>query len=515
LRILEERPDPVVVLLDNPERPGFPQLRNQFLALALMGAEQQRSQATVYGSEGATVEAMAHSDDVAAFLEDASGFRGSADRVVAPETVDQLRATVRQCAREHIPLTVSGAGTGLTGARVPQGGWVLSLSRFRKLEIVPGRAICGPSVSLADLHAAAARTNQFLGPNPTEISASVGGVISTNAGGARSFHYGALRKHVQALEVTFMDGETKRFQRGDRVDFPITAVEPPRVTKNAAGYLLQPELQWVDLIAGSEGTLGIVTEAELALFPTPPAILSGVVFFPTDDSAMQAVAAWRNIPELRLLEYMDTHGLRILREVYSTVPDVAAAALMIEQNLSSENDPQVDAWPERLEHAGALEELSWFGFTAADRERFRQFRHTLPSIVVERARRGGHPKYGTDFAVPFDRSPELHAFYRERCQAEFPDQYTIFGHAGDANNHVNLIPANVEQGQRGADLIREFAHQVIALGGTVAAEHGIGKTKTDLLKLMYKPEALDAMRQVKRRLDPNWLLGQGTLFEIN
>jgi D-lactate dehydrogenase (cytochrome)/glycolate oxidase len=230
---------------------------------------------------------------------------------------------------------------------------------------------------------------------------------------------------------------------------------------------------------------------------------------------MRAVAAWRNLPELRLLEYMDANGLRILREVYPDVPPEAVCALMIEQNLQSENDSEIDAWPGRLEQFGALEELSWFGFTAADRERFRQFRHTLPSIVVERARRGGHPKYGTDFAVPFDRHPELHAFYRQRCEEEFPDQYTIFGHAGDANNHVNLIPSNVEQGRRGEALIREFAHRVIELGGTVAAEHGIGKTKIDLFKLMYKPEALEAMRRVKQRLDPKWLLGQGTLFEIN
>jgi FAD/FMN-containing dehydrogenase len=364
------------------------------------------------------------------------------------------------------------------------------------------------------LHAAAARSNQFLGPNPTEISASVGGVIATNAGGARSFHYGAMRRHVRALEVTFMHGETRRFERGEQVEFPVQPVIPPRVTKNAAGYLLQPTLEWVDLIAGSEGTLGIVTEAEIGLFPIPPAILSGVVFFPADADAMRAIAAWRSVPELRLLEYMDNPGLDILREVYPEVPAAAQAAVMIEQNLASEQDAEVDAWPDRLADFGAMEEASWFGFTAADRERFRQFRHTLATIVVDRARRGGHPKYGTDFAVPFERFPELHAFYRQRCEAEFPNQHTIFGHAGDANTHVNLIPASAEQKRRGEPLIHEFAHKVVALGGTVAAEHGIGKTKVGLLKMMYGQQDLAAMKQVKQRLDPAWLLGRGTLFEI-
>jgi FAD/FMN-containing dehydrogenase len=323
-----------------------------------------------------------------------------------------------------------------------------------------------------------------------------------------------MRRHVLALEVTFMDGETRRFERGQLVDFPITPVAPPRVTKNAAGYLLKDNLEWVDLIAGSEGTLGIVTEAEVGLFPAPAAILTGVVFFPRDEAAMGAVAEWRQVSELRLLEYIDANGLDILRESYPEIPEAARAAVMVEQNLTSENDPEVDIWPDRLHNEGALEE-SWFGFTASERERFRRFRHTLPTVVVERARKSGNPKYGTDFAVPLDRFPELHEFYRERCETEFKAQYTIFGHAGDANNHVNLIPADSNRAQRGEHLIEEFARKVLALGGTVAAEHGVGKTKVSLFNMMYKPADIEAMRAVKRALDPQWLLGQGTLFEIN
>lgn len=451
---------------------------------------------------------------VAPFLEDSSGYHGAAERVVFPSNSAQVREIVGICSAQNTPLTVAGAGTGLTGARVPHGGWVISLERFRDIRIERGRARCGASVTLADLSAEAARTKQFFGPNPTETSASIGGVIATNAGGARSFHYGSVRRHVLALEVTFMDGRTVEVKRGEKVDFGVRPVASPKTTKNAAGYYLQPGPEWVDLLSGSEGTLGIVTEAEVQLLPEPAAILSGVIFFPSDGQALDAVDVWRPLPELRLLEYMDAAALGLLRASYPDIPASAGAALLIEQNLNSEEDEQVDLWTDRLRDQGAWQEESWFGFAASERERFRQFRHTLPTIVVDRARRNGFPKFGTDFAVPIERHRDLHSHYRRRCGEEFPGQHTIFGHVGDANNHVNLLPDTADQAKRGGDLIDEFARYTVSLGGTVAAEHGIGKTKTDLLRLMYAPEDIEAMRDVKRRLDPRMLLGRGTIFEV-
>jgi FAD/FMN-containing dehydrogenase len=447
------------------------------------------------------------------YLEDSSGYHGEAERVFMPASVEEVREIALACGADSIPLTIAGAGTGLTGARVPHGGHVISLDRFRKIEITPGRARCGAGVILSDLQKAAAQTKQFFGPNPTEDSAAIGGIIATNAGGARSFHYGAVRRHVLALEVTFLNGRTERFERGQKVDFPFVPVRTPQTTKNAAGYLLQPELEWVDLLAGSEGTLGIVTEAELQLLPEPAAILSGVVFFAEDTLAMDAVVAWRAVPELRLLEFLDEHALNLLRTRYPEIPGEARAALLVEQNLTSEEDEQVDAWAQRLKEQEAFEEQSWFGFGAADRERFRKLRHLLPVMVVDTVRRNGFPKFGTDYAVPLRHERELYEFYKQRCQAVMPGQYMVFGHVGDANNHVNLLPATPEQAERGGGIIDEFAEFVVSLGGTIAAEHGVGKLKTGLLKLMYSSEEIGAMKAVKRQLDPQWLLGQGTIFE--
>jgi FAD/FMN-containing dehydrogenase len=451
--------------------------------------------------------------DITPFLEDASGQRGSAEKLFTPASVEEVREIAKDASASDTPVTVAGAGTGLTGARVPNGGWIISLERLRRLEIQSGRAYCGSGVILADLQATAAKTRQFLGPNPTESSASIGGTISTNAGGARSFRYGPVGRQVLSLEVTFMDGRTARFHRGEKVDFAYRVVRAPATTKSSAGYQLRPDLEWIDLLCGSEGTLGIVTEAELKLYPEPPAILSGVVFFPSEELALDAVDQWRPVSGLRLLESMDTSALNFLRTKYTEMSPAAKAALMIEQDLSSEDDPEVDLWTERLAAQSALEEASWFGFTAADRERFREFRHALPAITVDLGRRSG-AKFSTDFAVPLDKNREMYNYYRQRCEETFPGRYTIFGHVGDANVHVNLLPRGPEDAKIADALMEDFARKVISLGGTVAAEHGIGKQKVNLLKLMYSADEIQAMKDVKRHLDPQWLLGQGTIFEV-
>ena len=116
------------------------------------------------------------------YLEDSSGYHGEAEQVFLPANVEEVREIVRAGASRHIPLTVAGAGTGLTGARVPHGGWVISLERFRNIEITTGRARCGAGAILSDVQRAASQSKQFFGPNPTEDSASIGGIISTNAG---------------------------------------------------------------------------------------------------------------------------------------------------------------------------------------------------------------------------------------------------------------------------------------------------------------------------------------------
>jgi FAD/FMN-containing dehydrogenase len=181
--------------------------------------------------------------------------------------------------------------------------------------------------------------------------------------------------------------------------------------------------------------------------------------------------------------------------------------------LHSPGDEEIDRWPDRLERATALLEASWFATSDRDRERFRQFRHAVPELVNEIVRRRGFLKLGSDYAVPLPRNREMLVYYRRRLEKEFPGQYVIFGHIGDAHLHVNLLPPSQTLFERGKELMREFANFAVELGGTVAAEHGLGKRKAPLLRIQYKPAHIEAMKEVKRRFDPHWLLGRGTLFE--
>jgi FAD/FMN-containing dehydrogenase len=268
-------------------------------------------------------------------------------------------------------------------------------------------------------------------------------------------------------------------------------------------------MDWVDLFCGSEGTLGVITGARVRLLPAPKALLAGVVFFPSDRGALDAVEAWPK--GLRMLEYMDDHSLRLLRARYPEIPATAAAALLIEQELESEDDPEVDTWIDRIEASGALAEASWFASSPADRERFRRFRHALPEIVNDTVRRSGALKMNTDYAVPLDRNREMLAAYRECLDREFPGRYVLFGHIGDAHVHVNLFSDPNDPGRATAALA-SLARKAVEFGGTVSAEHGLGKRKAHLLELQYAPEYLEAMRAVKRRLDPANILGRGTLF---
>lgn len=436
------------------------------------------------------------------YLEDASGFKGTAEKVLVPANEAELQAILANATANRVPITISGAGTGVTGGRVPQGGWVISLEKFQRLEIHPGHATAGAAVSLEALQSAAARTKQFYAPDPTEWTASVGGSIATNASGSRSFRYGSTRKHILGLRVVLMDGRVLDVKRGEPVDFSVPEIPLPNTTKSTAGYALWPGMDWIDLMAGSEGTLGIVVEADLQLLPQPADVLAGVVFLANDEAALQAVQEWRSLDGLRMIEYFDRNSLTFLRQRFPETAEAAGAALLIEQE-----NGDIDFWADRVP------EDSWFAASDQDRERFRRFRHALPELVNDTMRRRGFLKLNTDFAVPIARNREMLRYYHAGLLNASLD-YVLFGHIGDAHLHVNVLPRSADEFESAQELLLDFARHAVELGGTVSAEHGLGKRKAHLLKLQYTTEQIESMKEVKRRLDPLWLLNRGNLFPV-
>jgi FAD/FMN-containing dehydrogenase len=427
-------------------------------------------------------------------ITDASGYAGRADQVFTPRSEEEIAAILARASSEGVPVTIMGALTGLAGGAVPKGGWAISMAQFRKLDVYPGKTRVGTGVLLRDVQAAAAASGQFYAPDPTENTSSIGGNIGANASGSRSFRYGSTRQHVQALRVVHMDGRIAEYRRGEKVDFDVPRIPLPRTRKHSAGYRLEPGMDVVDLFIGSEGTLGVVTEAELQVLRAPGEILGGVVFFPTEEAALDAVDRWRPTPGLRMLEFLDSRSMKLMEQPYG-------AAVLVEMEGDAE-----------LNMTGALEDESWFGSSAADRERFRKFRHRLPERIHERLRRAGFVVLATDYAVPLERNRDILSIYRSVLTQNFGDKFVMFGHIGDAHVHTEVLPETDQEWKRATEIAVELAKEVVAMGGTVGAEHGLGKRKAHLLSIQYNPAEIEAMRSVKRRFDPQGLLGQGNLF---
>lgn len=439
-------------------------------------------------------------------VRDASGYTGQADKILTPKTAEEVSAILKEASETNTPVTVAGSWTGLAGGACPSKGWVLSTEKLKHIEVNKGHATAGAGVPLVNLQAAAKVTGQFYAPDPTENTASVGGTIATNASGSRSFLYKATREHVNALKVAFIDGTLKTFRRGDKIDFPVQAIKKPGTTKHSVAMPLEPGMDWVDLFIGAEGTFGVVVEAELRLLPEVKDLLTGVLFFDTEEAAWNAVDAWRATPALRMLEYLDTGSL----ELMETQPGGAKAALIIEQELRTPDDEEL--WVDRMETPGLLEPHSWIASGETDREKFRKFRHGVPEKVNATVQRNGFQKLGSDAAVPLDRSHEMMLFYRELVTREFPGQFAIFGHIGDAHVHVNLLPRTQEQADRGKGVMTEIARKAASLNGSVSAEHGLGKRKKHFLPIQYSVADIQRLVRVKSRFDPKGLLGQGNLL---
>jgi FAD/FMN-containing dehydrogenase len=446
------------------------------------------------------------------YLEDASGAKGHADRICIPQDEAELLALLLDAARGNVAVTIAGGGSGLTGGRVPFGGWLVSMEKFRRLDVEVGKATVGAGVTLHELHAAAKATAQFYPPDPTETMAFLGGTIANNSSGSRSFMYGATRRWLERLRVALPNGEIRDCRRGDKIDFDVPVIPQPAAKKHSCGYPLHPGMDWIDLFVGCEGTLGVVIEADVRLLPIPKSLLNGIIFFPSDEAGLQALESWRSVPGLRMLEWVDDVALRMIERRYPDVPAAAKAALIIEQ--IADDDGSIDAWVGRLEQTGAFEEQSWFGLTDADRERFRKFRHALPETSLEISQRNGFPSLGTDFSVPIAKHREMLAYYRERMEQIMKGHYCIFGHAGDGHPHVNMLPTTQAEFDAGTEALPVFARQSVKLGGSVAAEHGLGKRKAKFLPIQYSADHIEAMKAVKRRFDPEWRFGRGTLFEL-
>ena len=480
-------------------------------------------------------------EDLQNYLTDASNVAGgTADRLLIPESVDEVADVLRDANSSGTPVTISGARTGTVGGAVPFGGIVIALERINKIVDIDQEtltAVVQPGVVLADLQKAANEARLFYPPDPTEWSCQIGGTIATNASGARSFKYGSTRDYVRRLKVVLADGDTVEVRRGDfvsdgdgqlriptargrTIECRVPTYDRPDVRKNVSGYFNEQPLDAVDLFVGSEGTLGVIVEAELVLLPRPKGLFGGIVFFESESDLLTAVCEIRSLAQGEgasldptLLEFFDGNSLKLISEKFPETPAEAACALFFEQETTGDNeDDLLETWNEVLERNGANLDTSWFTTTEPDRERMRAFRHALPVAVNERIVRYGQRKVGTDMAVPDSCFPSFLRFYNDILNAGGID-YVIFGHIGDNHLHANMLPKNDEEAKKAWHIYGRCVAQAIMLGGTASAEHGIGKLKRKYLSAMMGERYLNEMADLKRAFDPKGILSRGNIFE--
>ncbi|CAN5400563.1 FAD-binding oxidoreductase [soil metagenome] len=491
------------------------------------------------------MQVKAQQEELQNYLIDASNMPGGhTAKLFIPESAEEVSKILNDANETNIPVTISGARTGTVGGAIPFGGSVVSLEKLNNINIdrEGKRAVVGCGVILADLQKAVEAEGLFYPPDPTEWSCQIGGTVATNASGARSFKYGATREFVQGLTVVLADGDVLKLKRGKifseaagELNFmteggrQITASVPtyvrPNVRKNVSGYFNQLPLDAIDLFIGSEGTLGVITEIELALLPKAEGFFSGIVFFANEAKllAFVAEAKTHSISHFKseisdqigasLIEYFDDRALSFISEKFPETPSGMAGAIFFEQETSSENeDALFEQWNNLLEKHGADLERSWFTINDQDREKMRAFRHALPVSVNETVVRNKQKKIGTDMAVPDANFTAFLTFYKEILDASGLE-YVIFGHIGDCHLHANVLPKDDAEAEKARHIYGRCVAQAIMLGGVVSAEHGIGKLKRKYLSAMMGERYLNEMAELKKAFDPKGILGRGNIFD--
>jgi D-lactate dehydrogenase (cytochrome) len=378
-------------------------------------------------------------------------------------------------------------------------------------------------VILSDLQRAVDHEGLLYPPDPTERGCFVGGNVATNASGARTFKYGPTRNYINRLKVVLASGEVLDLRRGEvraahdrirlgkSIEVQLPDYRMPATRKNASAYFVAPEMDAVDLFIGSEGTLGVICEVEVKLLPKPEGLLSGVVFFADEGNVLALVREVRAHVDARAVEFFDEESLKFLREKYPTIPAEAVAAIFFEQETTATTEDAVlNQWLALLDQHHAIAD-SWFATNEQDQAKLREFRHQLPVLMNEWFAHYRQRKVSTDMAVPDDAFPGLFRLYKETLRSS-DLRYTIFGHIGDNHVHVNILPRDEAEGAHARELYVEFLKYAASVGGTLSAEHGVGKLKRDYLHLFYTDIQLREMATLKKALDPNGILGRGNIL---
>jgi FAD/FMN-containing dehydrogenase len=445
--------------------------------------------------------------DVEPHLVDWRGrYRGAARGVVRPGSTEEVAAVVRLCADSGVPIVAQGGNTGMCGAATPSPDGeaiVLSLTRMnrvRAVDVANATMTIEAGATLAQAQAAAQERGMLFPLSlASEGSCTIGGNLSTNAGGTAVLRFGNARELALGLEVVLADGRVWNGLRGLR--------------KDNTGYDLK------HLFIGAEGTLGIITAAVVKLFPAPRQSATALVAVPDVDAAVRLLTLLKAGLADRLVgfELMSDFSLHVARKHLPQLPDPLPGHRWYA--LVQADDPaDHPALASQLEAAlgGAIENGTALDATIAQSDAQRATLWSLRENISEGQRREG-PNIKHDISVPVSGIPAFLRAAERALRAALPGvRFVTFGHLGDGNLHYNLAApegANAHAFMDRADVANRIVHDLVhAAGGSISAEHGIGQLKRDELRRYKSPLELELMARVKAALDPQGLMNPGKLL---
>ncbi len=474
------------------------------------------------------------------YLRDESNTESSGiDAVYIPEGSSEIEELLRKNGR----FTLYAGGTGIAGGATSDGGSIISTENLKFLQIDSHlmQVTAGAGVLLKDLNAELAKNGLWYPVDSTEQTATVGGNAATNAWGARSYGYGSIRNFINAVHIIVPGQPQVRISRdcaeanglelpwkvnmsgghglilpgagGKNVLMEDTAARLPY--KNNAGYFMKKDMDFVDILIGSEGTLGVITMVELEVKKMPYEICVFMMFFNNLDAAfnlVKNVKAGSHKYQPCSLEIMDGESLKLLREKGKNIGQAGAAVFMEYEAGSEKEEMEInDAVYAIASGAGIDPDDVMVSSTKEKKNYIYDIRESLPQAVNEHIRARSLRKVSTDFAVnddKFDSMTDLYRVFREKSAM----RSVMFGHAGDNNLHINFLPENPAEYEKARELYDEMAAAIGLMGGTVAAEHGVGKMKKAYLKYMYKESTMDVMRNIKKAFDPDNKLNRGNIL---
>jgi glycolate oxidase len=415
-----------------------------------------------------------------------------------PESAEEVSALVKLCNNHRIPITPRGAGTGLSGAALPVfGGLVISMERMNKLIKIDERNLqvyVEPGLITEELIDAVAEKGLLYPVDPaSKGSCFIGGNISHGSGGPQVVKYGTIREYVLNLQVVLPTGEI--------------IWTGANTLKFASGYNL------TQLMIGSEGTLGIVTQAVLKLIPKPQQDMLLMASFPSNESACEAVSAiFRAGQTPSAVEFMERKGVEWVIEhdnmTYDLQDNVAAFLLIqVDGNSQDELFNQCEVINEVLEANGCFDVL--LADTAGQKEALWNLRRTMAVSVKSNA-----VYKEEDTVVPRAELPQLIKGIKE-IGNRYGFESVCYGHAGDGNLHVNIIKTSMSDEDWKNKLpagIEEIFKLTVALGGTLSGEHGIGYVQKNYMPIMFSEVHLSIMRGIKKVFDPNNIMNPGKVF---